>query len=64
MNGFGFIQYDNEEDPKDIVPGENTVVLGFVLDANDASVISLQPTVSLIFLILTLLKYHIRPHRL
>ena len=22
MNGFGFIQYDNEDDPKDIVPGE------------------------------------------
>jgi len=26
MNGFGFIQYDNEEDPKDIVPGEVTSV--------------------------------------
>ena len=26
MNGFGFIQYDNEEDPKDIVPGEDTSV--------------------------------------
>lgn len=23
MNGFGFIQYDNEDDPKDIVPGRD-----------------------------------------
>ena len=26
MNGFGFIQYDNEDDPKDIVPGEGSSV--------------------------------------
>ena len=26
MNGFGFIQYDNEDDPKDIVPGESNTL--------------------------------------
>jgi len=31
MNGFGFIQYDNEEDPKDIVPGEDILLVVGVL---------------------------------
>lgn len=30
MNGFGFIQYDNEADAKDVVPGTKKIILALV----------------------------------